>query len=160
MPRRACQAMRHQEEEEETTAKAKPNRNTPNDDSDTSSSSCASSVSDKEAPPKKKKKRGGGGGTAVASTSQQQQRRERSKSVNTVAARMKQVVEHMVASYKAGELHPNLTIFQYKSPQSEIINAFFNELQRENRVLFHSRDEVLALIARRYDEFVAGAATT
>jgi hypothetical protein len=73
---------------------------------------------------------------------------------------MKQVVEHMVASYKAGELHPNLTIFQYKSPQSEIINAFFNELQRENRVLFHSRDEVLALIARRYDEFVAGAATT
>ena len=158
MPRRACQAMRHQEEEEETTAKAKPNRNTPNDDSDTSSS-CASSVSDKEAPPKKKKKRGGGG-TAAASTSQQQQRRERSKSVNTVAARMKQVVEHMVASYKAGELHPNLTIFQYKSPQSEIINAFFNELQRENRVLFHSRDEVLALIARRYDEFVAGAATT
>ncbi len=151
--------MRHQEEEEETTAKAKPNRNTPNDDSDTSSSSCASSVSDKEAPPKKKKKRGGGG-AAVASTSQQQQRRERSKSVNTVAARMKQVVEHMVASYKAGELHPNLTIFQYKSPQSEIINAFFNELQRENRVLFHSRDEVLALIARRYDEFVAGAATT
>jgi hypothetical protein len=151
--------MRHQEEEEETTAKAKPNRNTPNDDSDTSSSSCASSVSGKEAPPKKKKKRGGGG-AAVASTSQQQQRRERSKSVNTVAARMKQVVEHMVASYKAGELHPNLTIFQYKSPQSEIINAFFNELQRENRVLFHSRDEVLALIARRYDEFVAGAATT
>jgi hypothetical protein len=160
MPRRACQAMRHQEEEEETTAKAKPNRNTPNDDSDTSSSSCASSVSGKEEPPKKKKKRGGGGGAAVASTSQQQQRRERSKSVNTVAARMKQVVEHMVASYKAGELHPNLTIFQYKSPQSEIINAFFNELQRENRVLFHSRDEVLALIARRYDEFVAGAATT
>jgi hypothetical protein len=160
MPRRACQAMRHQEEEEETTAKAKPNRNTPNDDSDTSSSSsCASSVSGKEEPPKKKKKRGGGG-AAVASTSQQQQRRERSKSVNTVAARMKQVVEHMVASYKAGELHPNLTIFQYKSPQSEIINAFFNELQRENRVLFHSRDEVLALIARRYDEFVAGAATT
>ena len=152
--------MRHQEEEEETTAKAKPNRNTPNDDSDTSSSSCASSVSGKEEPPKKKKKRGGGGGAAVASTSQQQQRRERSKSVNTVAARMKQVVEHMVASYKAGELHPNLTIFQYKSPQSEIINAFFNELQRENRVLFHSRDEVLALIARRYDEFVAGAATT
>jgi hypothetical protein len=152
--------MRHQEEEEETTAKAKPNRNTPNDDSDTSSSSsCASSVSGKEEPPKKKKKRGGGG-AAVASTSQQQQRRERSKSVNTVAARMKQVVEHMVASYKAGELHPNLTIFQYKSPQSEIINAFFNELQRENRVLFHSRDEVLALIARRYDEFVAGAATT
>jgi hypothetical protein len=152
--------MRHQEEEEETTAKAKPNRNTPNDDSDTSSSSCASSVSDKEAPPKKKKKRGGGGAAVASTSQQQQQRRERSKSVNTVAARMKQVVEHMVASYKAGELHPNLTIFQYKSPQSEIINAFFNELQRENRVLFHSRDEVLALIARRYDEFVAGAATT
>lgn len=70
---------------------------------------------------------------------------------------MKQVVEHMIASHKAGELHPNLTVFLYKSPQSEIINAFLTEMQRENHGLFSTREALLALITKRYDEFVVGA---
>ena len=81
-------------------------------------------------------------------------KRERSKSVNTVAARMKQVVERMIQAQRAGEPHAQLTVFVYKSPQSEIINAFFSELQRENPTLFRRRDDVLALIAERYDEFL------
>lgn len=85
-------------------------------------------------------------------------KRERSKSVNTVAARMKQVVEHMIQSQKKGEIHPQLTVFLYKSPQSEIINAFFSELQRENPSLFHSRAELITLISQRYDEFREGMA--
>ena len=81
-------------------------------------------------------------------------RRERAKSVNTVAARMKQVVERMIAAQKHGEVRAQLTIFLYKSQQSEITNAFFLELQKENPALFHQRDAFLALIAARYDEFV------
>jgi hypothetical protein len=83
-------------------------------------------------------------------------RRERSKSVNTVAARMKQVVDHMIATQREPEVHTQLTVFLYKSPQSEIINAFFSELQKENATLFNSRAEFLALIATRYDEFMEG----
>ena len=105
---------------------------------------------DEERPKKKKKP------AATPSQPVSQQKRERSKSVNTVAARMKQVVDHMISSHKAGELHPNLTVFLYKSPQSEIVNAFFNEMQRENAALFHKRAELMELLATRYDEFVVG----
>ena len=69
---------------------------------------------------------------------------------------MKQVVERMIATRRAGEPHAQLTIFVYKSPQSEIINAFFSELQKENATLFRSRDDLIHLIATRYDEFRQG----
>lgn len=110
-------------------------------------------------PPKKKKRDNVGAPSTphpLNTNNSTHHKRERSKSMNTVASRMKQVVDHMVASQKAGELHPTLTVFLYKSPQSEIVNAFFSEMQRENPALFDARDELLALIARRYDEFVAG----
>jgi hypothetical protein len=44
----------------------------------------------------------------------------------------------------------------YKSQQSEITYAFFQELQKENSTLFSNRDAFLALIAERYDEFRRG----
>ncbi len=92
---------------------------------------------------------GGGGGT--------EQRRERAKSVNTVAARMKQVVDKMIQAQRSEEPRPQVTVFLYKSQQSEITNAFFQELQKENPLLFRQRDDFLSLIAARYDEFVTCA---
>jgi hypothetical protein len=69
---------------------------------------------------------------------------------------MKQVVERMIGAQKNGEPHAQLTVFVYKSPQSEIINAFFSELQQENPALFRTRESLLDLIATRYDEFRQG----
>ena len=83
------------------------------------------------------------------------ERRERSKSVNTVAAKMKQVVEKMVQAQKDGDAHPQLTVFLYKSQQSEITNAFLVELQKENAALFQDRDAFAALIMAHYDDFNA-----
>jgi hypothetical protein len=51
---------------------------------------------------------------------------------------------------------PCTTVFVYKSQQSEITYAFFQELQKENATLFRNREEFLALITERYDEFRRG----
>ena len=83
------------------------------------------------------------------------ERRERSKSVNTVAAKMKQVVEKMIQAQKEGEAHPQLTVFLYKSQQSEITNAFLIELQKENAALFSDRASFVRLLVAHYDEFTA-----
>ena len=80
-------------------------------------------------------------------------RRERSKSGNTVAARMKQVVDKLIQAERAGEAHTELTLFLYRNPQSEITNAFFQEFQRENGAVFRDRDQFLALLGGRYDAF-------
>ena len=142
--------MRHQEEDCDAAAATKKRAREAPLDSDTDEDDELDSPIE-EPKPKPKKKR--------AATAATPHKRERSKSLNTVASRMKQVVDHMVASQKAGELHPTLTVFLYKSPQSEIMNAFFGEMQRENHALFHAREDLLALIATRYDEFVAGVAS-
>ena len=94
---------------------------------------------------KNRKNAGGGGGD----------RRERVKSVNTVAARMKQVVEKLIDIQRQHESHPQITIFFYKSQQSEITNAFFVELQKENPSLFHDKHNFFALLLEKYDEFIA-----
>ena len=96
--------------------------------------------------------------SAATTTAQQQQpaaaaRRERTKSANTVAARMKGVVEKMIQERRARDPHPHLTVFVYRNQQSEITNAFLQELQKENPGLFRSRDAFLALLMERYDEF-------
>jgi hypothetical protein len=96
---------------------------------------------------------------AMRSNHQGAERRERAKSVNTVAARMKQVVEKMIQAQRSEEPRPQATVFLYKSQQSEITNAFFQELQKENPVLFRHRDDFLSLIAARYDEFITVLAT-
>ena len=84
-----------------------------------------------------------------------QEKRERTKSINTVAARMKNVVEKMIASQKDGESRPQVTIFLYKSQQSEIIASFLNEMRKENVNLFHSKAELMALIVSRYEELIS-----
>jgi hypothetical protein len=89
---------------------------------------------------------------------QQQERkmekRERIKSINTVAAKMKQVIDKMIQRQRDKEVHQHMTVFLYKSQQSEIINAFFLELQKENPTLFENKSSFLALITERYDEFI------
>ncbi len=61
----------------------------------------------------------------------------------------------MIQAQKEGEAHPHLTVFLYKSQQSEITNAFLIELQKENAGLFHDRDGFIGLIATHFDEFTA-----
>ena len=46
-----------------------------------------------------------------------------------------------------------ITVFLYKNQQSEITNAFLQELEKENPTHFRNRDDFLNLIAERYDEF-------
>jgi hypothetical protein len=83
------------------------------------------------------------------------EKRERVKSSNTVAARMKQVVDKMILSQKEKMAHPQITIFLYKSEQSEIIASFFQEMRRENTSLFEDKNIFMNLIASRYDEIKA-----
>jgi lauroyl/myristoyl acyltransferase len=83
------------------------------------------------------------------------EKRERTKSINTVAARMKQVVEKMIANQKDGESKSQVTIFLYKSQQSEIIASFLNEMRKENVNLFNNRNKLLQLIMARYDNLIA-----
>ncbi len=90
----------------------------------------------------------------MRSNHQGSERRERAKSVNTVAARMKQVVDKMIQAQRSDEPRPQITVFLYKSPHSEITNAFFQELQKENPTLFRHREDFLSLISNRYDEFI------
>ena len=65
---------------------------------------------------------------------------KRIKNTNTIAAKMKVVVERMIQSYKTNETRPLLTIFVYKSLQSEIISSFLHEMQKENVTLFANKD--------------------
>jgi lauroyl/myristoyl acyltransferase len=84
-----------------------------------------------------------------------QEKRERTKSINTVAARMKHVVEKMISSQKDGESRPQVTIFLYKSQQSEIIASFLNEMRKENVNLFNNKTDLMHLIVSRYEELIA-----
>ena len=82
------------------------------------------------------------------------EKRERTKSVNTVASRMKQVVDKMILSQKEGESKQQVTIFLYKSQQSEIIASFLNEMRKENLSLFNSKRDLIDLITSRYEELI------
>ena len=82
------------------------------------------------------------------------EKRERIKSVNTVAARMKQVVEKMIAGQRDSDSQQQVTIFLYKSQQSEIIGSFLHEMRKENNVLFKNKKDLMELITIRYDELV------
>ena len=79
-------------------------------------------------------------------------KRDRGKSYNTVAARMKAVVERMIQSQKHGEPHQQITVFMYKSQQSEIISLFLQEMRQENISLFNNKQMLLDVISARYDE--------
>ena len=70
---------------------------------------------------------------------------------------MKQVVEKMIGSQKEGVPHPQITIFLYKSEQSEIIASFLQEMRRENSTLFNNRDHFMELIMARYNDIRSAA---
>jgi hypothetical protein len=65
---------------------------------------------------------------------------------------MKQVVEKMIAAQKEGIPHPQITVFLYKSEQSEIIASFLQEMRRENSNLFNNRELFMDLITARYND--------
>ena len=91
--------------------------------------------------------------TEPQSSSTTGERRERAKSANTVASRMKGVVEKLIQERRTHQPHPSLTVFVYRNQQLELANAFFQELQKENGTLFANREAFLALMMQRYDEF-------
>lgn len=90
----------------------------------------------------------------IQKTSSTKEKRERIKSGNTVAARMKQVVEKMIISQKENVIHPQITIFLYKSEQSEIVASFLQEMRRENQSLFNNKKKFMELIAAKYDDIL------
>ena len=95
---------------------------------------------------------------SVQRSSHAKEKRERVKSGNTVAARMKQVVEKMIASRRDGVPHPQVTVFLYKSEQSEIIASFLQEMRRENVSLFNNRQLFMDLLAAKYDDIIGVSA--
>ena len=94
----------------------------------------------------------------MRSSQQGTERRERAKSANTVAVRMKQVVDKMIQSQKDQNPVAQITVFVYKSQQSEITYAFFQEIQREYPGLFRNREAFFGLVLDRYDEFTRALA--
>ena len=83
------------------------------------------------------------------------------KSVNTVASRMKQVVEKLIRQQQEHpDTHPRLTVFLYRNQQAEIANAFLQELQKESPEVLEDRAKFMAMLGARYDEFRSSASTS
>ena len=78
----------------------------------------------------------------------------RLKTSNTIASKMKFVVEKLISDHKKKELKSRITTFLYKSQQSEIISNFLVEMQKENPKLFNRREKILALISDKYDDMM------
>lgn len=81
-------------------------------------------------------------------------KKDRHKNTNTIASKMKQVVEKLIHGQQYNKVNPLLTIFIYKSQQSEIVSSFLHEIRKENDALFGQRDKLLELITKKYDDFV------
>ena len=77
-------------------------------------------------------------------------RRERIKTANTVAARMKHVVEKLIAEQQTAfvEQQPKLTVFMYKNQQLEVFCAFlfFWFFSMGNYYYYYYDDEFIAAI--------------
>jgi hypothetical protein len=82
---------------------------------------------------------------------QKNEHREKVKNSNTIASRMKQVVDNLILNQKTQENNPLLTIFIYKSQQNEIISSFMHEIRKENPILFDDREKFLDLLGQKYD---------
>jgi len=88
------------------------------------------------------------------STNNSTEKRERNKTMNTIAAKMKSVVEKMIENGRNGNCNRQVTIFVYKSQQSEIIYSFFQELRKENPRLFENKESLLSALSEKYDEML------
>lgn len=80
-------------------------------------------------------------------------KRDRVKATCTVSARMKQVVDQMIACSQEqyNVAIQQTTVFAFKSQQSEIITCFLEEMRRENAPLFQNKEAFLEFIANIYD---------
>jgi ribosomal protein L17 len=76
------------------------------------------------------------------------------KTNNTIACKMKQVVEKLIQRHKKNECWNNITIFIYKSQQSEIITSFLQEIKQENKLLFENKQHLLKAIDQKYEELI------
>jgi len=83
------------------------------------------------------------------------EKKERMKNSNTIASRMKQVVERLMQGQKNKENGPVLTVFVYKSQQNEIISSFLHEMRKENPNLFEDRTQFLELLTSKYDSMLS-----
>ena len=83
------------------------------------------------------------------------ERKERNKSMNTIASKMKMVVEKMIENGKSGNLQHEMTIFIYKSHESEILYTFLQEMRKENPEMFRNKRKFLETISEKYDEIIA-----
>jgi hypothetical protein len=85
---------------------------------------------------------------------QPQQQRDRLKGTCTVSARMRQVVDQMLAcdAEHYAMAMQQTTIFAFKSQQSELVLSFLQEMCRENCTLYHNKDALLQLISEAYDK--------
>ena len=81
------------------------------------------------------------------------QQRDRIKNTCTVSARMRQVVEQMLAcdAEQYALAMQQTTIFAFKSHQSELVLSFLQEMRRENCNLYQNKDALLQIISDAYD---------
>jgi hypothetical protein len=82
------------------------------------------------------------------------EKHNRLKTTNTIASKMKFVVDKLISDHKKKELKSTITTFLYKSQQSEIISNFLVEMRKENLKLFNKREKILALISDKYDDMI------
>jgi hypothetical protein len=81
-------------------------------------------------------------------------KRERVKTTCTVSARMKQVVDQMIACTQEqyNVSIQQTTIFSFKSLQSEIVSCFLEDMRRENGALMQNKDALLKLVDEAYQQ--------
>jgi len=89
----------------------------------------------------------------ISNKAKRSEKKERIKNTNTIASKMKQVVDKLIQEQRMQEFKPLLTVFLYKSEQSEIISLFLHEIRKENISLFQDKERLLALIMSKYDDF-------
>jgi hypothetical protein len=90
----------------------------------------------------------------ASATSASSQPRDRIKNTCTVSARMRQVVEQMLACdpEQYALAMQQTTIFAFKSQQSELILSFLQDMRRENRQLYQNKAALLQVIGEAYDK--------
>lgn len=81
-------------------------------------------------------------------------KKDRLKNNNTIASKMKQVVDKLIESQKKNETRSLITIFLYKSQQSEIISSFLHEMRKENTNLFNDRSQFFTMLMDKYDDLM------
>lgn len=75
----------------------------------------------------------------------------KNKSCNTIASKMKQVVDKLIENQKNQIMTNNFTVFIYKSQQSELISSFLQEIRKENVGLYENKEQLFHAISEKYE---------